>query len=222
MTMTSCITQLLMSDDDDKFLDALLQDLQVYNICVNLLAFPILYEILYIIHSLSEPSDNTLPCGQDFEHAIESSVNDPFGVIDARENKDPIGIADAIAVGGARRSRISNAGISAARSSVIAMNKDKDKDKDKDKEKQGGTSILQQRMETQMCALCGYIVWVNWCDMAQFHGYYKCIGFRNDHFAFVHKRDDRAQLIADQKGFWYLIYDDTIMYKSSGSFYPSH
>ncbi|ETO07099.1 hypothetical protein RFI_30293 [Reticulomyxa filosa] len=81
------------------------------------------------------------------------------------------------------------------------------------------SDILQQQMETQMSAICGYTVWVNWCDVTQLQGYYKCVGFRNDHYAFVHKQDHRAELIADHKGYWHLVYDKTIMYKSSGIFF---
>ncbi|ETO14824.1 hypothetical protein RFI_22542 [Reticulomyxa filosa] len=42
------------------------------------------------------------------------------------------------------------------------------------------------------------------CDVTQLQGYYKYVGFRNDHYAFVHKQDHRAELIADYKGYCYL------------------
>ena len=38
--------------------------------------------------------------------------------------------------------------------------------------------------------MCGYTVWVQWCDAAELHGYYHCVGLRNGvhiHCGFGHR-----------------------------------
>ncbi|ETO11462.1 hypothetical protein RFI_25914 [Reticulomyxa filosa] len=62
----------------------------------------------------------------------------------------------------------------------------------------------------------------HWCDVTQLQMYYKCVGFCNDRYAFVNKQDHRAELIDDHKGYWYLVCDKTIMYKSSLFFFFTH
>jgi len=64
--------------------------------------------------------------------------------------------------------------------------------------------------------MCGYTVWVQWCDAAELHGYYHCVGLRNDRFHFVSRRDAMAELFADGQGYWYLMYDGQCLYKSKG------
>ena len=64
--------------------------------------------------------------------------------------------------------------------------------------------------------MCGYTVWVQWCDATELHGYNHCVGLRNDRFHFVSRRDAKASLFADSQGFWYLMYDGQCLYKSKG------
>merc|ERR1711971_588996 len=62
--------------------------------------------------------------------------------------------------------------------------------------------------------MCGYTIWVQWCDSAELHGYYQCVGLRNNRYHFKHRKDDLAELFADAKGYWYLMYDSKCLYKS--------
>eukprot|EP01084_Bolivina_argentea_P048020 88509_1 len=62
--------------------------------------------------------------------------------------------------------------------------------------------------------MCGYTIWVQWCDSSCLHGYYHCVGLRNNRFHFAHRRDSLAELFADDKGYWYLMYDMKCLYKS--------
>ena len=68
--------------------------------------------------------------------------------------------------------------------------------------------------EKQFNKMCGYTVWVQWCDSAELHGYYQCVGIRNNRYQFKHRKDDLAELFADDKGYWYLMYDSKCLYKS--------
>ena len=65
-------------------------------------------------------------------------------------------------------------------------------------------------------SMCGYTVWVQWCDATELHGYYHCVGLRNDRFHFQSRRDPLAELFADSQGFWYLMFDGQCLYKSKG------
>merc|ERR1712154_369950 len=68
--------------------------------------------------------------------------------------------------------------------------------------------------EKQFQKMCGYTIWVQWCDSQELHGYYQCVGLRNNRYHFKHRRDALAELFADDKGYWYLMYDTKILYKS--------
>eukprot|EP01083_Nonionella_stella_P190901 706932_1 len=62
--------------------------------------------------------------------------------------------------------------------------------------------------------MCGYTIWVQWCDSDELHGYYQCVGLRNGSFHFKHRRDSLAELFSDDRGYWYLMYDSKCLYKS--------
>merc|ERR1712176_366317 len=62
--------------------------------------------------------------------------------------------------------------------------------------------------------MCGYTIWVQWCDSSELHGYYQCVGLRNNKYHFKHRKDENAELFADAKGYWYLVYDSKCLYKS--------
>mmetsp|Transcript_42319 Transcript_42319/g.69771 ORF Transcript_42319/g.69771 Transcript_42319/m.69771 type:complete len:1066 (-) Transcript_42319:132-3329(-) len=75
-----------------------------------------------------------------------------------------------------------------------------------------GNALTEE--QTQLQNMCGYTIWVQWCDSAQLHGYYHCVGLRNSRYHFRHRRDAAAELFADDKGHWYLMYDGKCLYKS--------
>ena len=68
--------------------------------------------------------------------------------------------------------------------------------------------------EKQFQKMCGYTIWVQWCDSQELHGYYQCVGLRNNRYHFKHRKDNLAELFADDKGYWYLMYDSKCLYKS--------
>ena len=72
---------------------------------------------------------------------------------------------------------------------------------------------------TNYSRMCGYTLWVQWCDSTELHGYYQCIGIKNHHWYFEHRKDNLAICLADKKGIWYLIYNNVTLYKSGGMIY---
>lgn len=63
-------------------------------------------------------------------------------------------------------------------------------------------------------AVCGYTIWVKWCHSEQLHGYYDCVGMRNNRYHFRHRKNKNAELFANPKGQWFLMYDQQCLYKS--------